>query len=330
VSEVSGRVWVDPEGVSSLGDRYADHAATYDEHLRRLQALRVQYKDAWGDDDMGKEFSQKFLSGLDNLENLVGGVKGTLEYTSEGLRSSGKSYREADDDAHAAGYKMAHDFANFTTTGGGGSDSSEPLSARTPSVPNREPAESPPGKLEPKTLLKPLSGTPLEPATEALHPTAGTPLEPRTEALLQPTEGTLLKPRNEALLKPTAGTPLEPRTETLLPTTSSFVAATPAISSYVEQPEFRTALVGGQPVPEGFRLQALNPMPDGTTHVDANLYDAVSPVVYTPVTAADGSSIDPGDRQFFLVKDNPHADPTANGYRPMYVSYTADGRATPL
>jgi hypothetical protein len=321
VSEVSGRVWVDPEGVSSLGDRYADHAATYDEHLRRLQALRVQYKDAWGDDDMGKEFSQRFLSGLDNLENLVGGVKGTLEYTAEGLRSSGKSYREADDDAHAAGYKMAHDFANFTATGGGGSDSSEPLSARTPSVPNRESAESP---------LKPRSGTPLEPATEALLPTSGTPMEPRTEALLKPTAGIPLEPRTGALLKPTAGTPLEPRTEALSPTTSSFVAATPAISSYVEQPEFRTALVGGQPVPEGFRLQALNPMPDGTTHVDANLYDAVSPVVYTPVTAADGSSIDPGDRQFFLVKDNTHADPTANGYRPMYVSYTADGRATPL
>jgi hypothetical protein len=320
VSEVSGRVWVDPEGVSSLGDRYADHAATYDEHLRRLQALRVQYKDAWGDDDMGKEFSQRFLSGLDNLENLVGGVKGTLDYTAEGLRSSGKSYREADDDAHTAGYKMAHDFANFTTTGGGGGNggggdsNSKPLSPRTPSASHRATAESPPGKLEPATLLKPLSGTPLEPATKALLPTIGSPLEPRTEALLKPTEGT----------------PLEPRTEGLLPTTGSFVAATPAVSSHVEQPELRTALVGGQPVPEGFRLQALNAMPDGTTRVDANLYDSVSPVVYTPVTAPDGSSIDPGDRQFFLVKDNPHADPTAGGYRPMYVSYTADGRATPL
>lgn len=274
MSEVNGRIWVDPEGVSALGERYADHAAIYDDYLRRLRALRVRYADAWGDDDMGREFSQKFLSGLDNLENLVGGVKGSLEYTAAGLRESGKMYREVDDDARTAGYKMGYDFSNLTVNGGGGGGGSA-------------------------TPLERRSGTPLEPLTK---PTLGTPAEA------------------------SLASPAEP----LLPTTNGFVAATPAISSYVERPEFRTALVGGQPLPSGFRLEALNPMPDGTTRVDANLYDSVSPVVYTSVTTPDGTAIEPDGHQFFLVKDNPHADPLAAGYRPMYVSYTADGSATPL
>lgn len=296
MSEVGGRIWVDPEGVSGLGDRYADHAATWDQHLQRLRALRVQYKDAWGDDDMGREFSQKFLSGLDNLENLVGGVKGTLEYTAEGLRSSGKAYRDADDDAYAAGHKMARDFSNFTTTGGGGGggaggDGGGSGSGGGPSGSHHELLASTPGKpLEPTTPAEPASGSVAEPGT---------------------------------LLKPLAGTPLAPMTGRL-------TAATPAISSYVERPEYRTALVGGQALPEGFRLQALNPMPDGTTRIDANLYDSASPVIYTSVTTPDGTPIDPDGRQFFVVKDNPHADPLADGYRPMFVSYTADGSATPL
>ncbi|NMO56931.1 hypothetical protein HH310_37875 [Actinoplanes sp. TBRC 11911] len=302
MSEVNGRIWVDPEGVSALGDRYADHAVMYDDYLRRLQALRVQYADAWGDDDMGREFSQKFLSGLDNLENLVGGVKGSLEYTAAGLRESGKMYREVDDDARTAGYKMGHDFSNLSVTGGG---SAAPL--------------------------EPRSGAPLEPRSAMpLEPLSGTPLGARSGTRLEARSGTPLEPR---LSEPTLGTPagsLASPAEPLLPTTNGLVAATPAISSYVERPEFRTALVGGQPLPSGFRLEALNPMPDGTTRVDANLYDSVSPVVYTSVTAPDGTAIDPDGRQFFLVKDNPHADPLAAGYRPMYVGYTADGSATPL
>jgi hypothetical protein len=288
MSEVNGRIWVDPEGVSALGDRYADHAAMYDDYLRRLHALRVQYADAWGDDDMGREFSQKFLSGLDNLENLVGGVKGSLEYTAAGLRESGKMYREADDDARAAGYKMGHDFSNLTVTGGGGGGGSGGSGGS--------------GSGSGRTPLEPRSGTPLEALTE---PTLGTPLETPAGSL---------------------ATPAQP----LLPTTGSLVATIPAISSYVEPPELRTALVGGQPLPSGFRLEALNPMPDGTTRVDANLYDSVSPVVYTSVTTPDGTAIEPDGRQFFLVKDNPQADPLAAGYRPMYVSYTADGSASPL
>lgn len=317
MSEVRGQIWVDPEGVSHLGDRYAEHADVYDSHLRSLQYLRTQYKDAWGDDDMGRQFSQKFLSGLDNLEAIVGGVKGTLDYTSSGLRSGGQLYREVDDDARTAGHKMAHDFSNLTVTGGddsGGtpseppaSDSATPLAPRTLSRAISEP--------QPGT---PLSGTPLSPTL--LEAQSGTPTTP----VLAASPG---KPADS--LRATAGTPAASFGK-LLPATEGVVAARPAVSSYVETPEWRTALVGGRPLAEGFRLEALNPMPDGTTRVDANLYDAVSPVGFNSVTAADGTPLDPGGRQFFVVKDNPNADPLADGYRPMPVSFTADGSATTL
>jgi hypothetical protein len=59
---------------------------------------------------MGKEFSQKFLAGLDDLENLLAGVKGTLDYTATALRAAGISYRDADDAAaefsHRLGARM--------------------------------------------------------------------------------------------------------------------------------------------------------------------------------------------------------------------------------
>ena len=93
----SGRLWVNPEGVTAVGDSYRNQAALYERHLRHIQMLRAHYADAWGDDDMGKEFSKKFLSGLDNLENLLAGVRGTLDYTATALRAAGTSYRDADD-----------------------------------------------------------------------------------------------------------------------------------------------------------------------------------------------------------------------------------------
>jgi uncharacterized protein YukE len=300
-----GQLWVNPEGVTNLGNRYAEHAATYDAYLRQLHTLRTQYQDAWGDDDMGKEFSQKFLSGLHQLETLIGGVKGTLHYTATGLRAGGQAYREVDDDARTAGHKMAAQFNALTVPGGGSGPSSGGPSSGGPSS----------GGASSGT---PSSGTPLEPripasGSGAVSPSLSTPLEPRLPAT--PVSG---EPSPGNLLAATQ------------PPTGALIPATPALSSHVEEPELRTALIGGEKVPDGFRLELLNPMPDGTTHIDANRYEAVAPVGYTAVTAADGTPLDPGGRHFFLVKDNPQVDPLAAGYRPMYIGFTAGGEARPI
>jgi hypothetical protein len=56
----------------------------------------------------------------------------------------------------------------------------------------------------------------------------------------------------------------------------------------------------------------------------------VTPLAGTPVTTPQGQVIDPDGRHLFVVKENPAVDPTAPGYQPLYLSYSADGTPTPL
>ncbi len=466
----TGRLWVNPEGVIATGEAYAQQVELYEQYVTQLASLRDRYGKAWGDDDMGKAFSEKFLKGLDNLDSLVGGVKGTLNYVAEGLRASGQMYRDVDEGAREAGEKMARDFDENL--------SGQPLARRAmlakeqpafvsgeitakepllPAYTSEQPAmlqpamrvkgmtynpgENPEGegdgqegftatksmvvgeRVQGRTPLQPMMAGELrrgavvgrdeDPAVEgesprvfmaskrmdALEPTRGllpleqgvltereplTPLLPMKQGVrvqgelltpLEPTQGTmpmqrgvlaqgeLITPgevtepvetvaRVQPALKAEPMMPLEPTEsvariqpallgepmiarEAALPLqpTSSFAAMTPAmpaISSYMSAPEYSTAYVGGEPLPEGYRLQALNPFEDGNTRVDANLYESVTPLAGTPVTTPDGQVLNPGDRQFFVVKDNPAVDPTAPGYQPLVLSYSADGTPTPL
>ncbi|MEU7713142.1 hypothetical protein AB0M37_09200 [Micromonospora chalcea] len=283
-----GRLWVDPDGVEGLGKAYESHVQLYESYLAQVTALRARYSNAWGDDDMGKEFSTKFLQGMDNLEAIIGGVRGTLHYTAEGLKESGRAYREADEDAADVSRMLAKDFDGL----------------RRPAYPIRAT----------------VSGDGPEPAAE------GEPRRPhllsRRRAVGEPVaEQARLLPRQQ-------GTPLLPvePAEPLIPLT----AAQPAISSYFSRPEYATAHVGGRPLPDGYRLIALNPFEDGSTRVDANLYDSITPLAGTPVTTPDGRAIDPGQGRFFVVKENPAADPTVPGYQPLYLSYAPDGTPTPI
>ncbi|AXO37981.1 WXG100 family type VII secretion target [Micromonospora chalcea] len=283
-----GRLWVDPDGVEGLGKAYESHVRLYESYLAQVTALRARYSNAWGDDDMGKEFSEKFLQGMDNLEAIIGGVKGTLHYTAEGLKESGRAYREADEDAADVSRMLAKDFDGL----------------RRPAYPTRAT----------------VSGDGPEPAAE------GEPRRPhllsRRRAVGEPVaEQARLLPRQQ-------GTPLLPvePAEPLIPLT----AAQPAISSYFSRPEYATAHVGGRPLPDGYRLIALNPFEDGSTRVDANLYDSITPLAGTPVTTPDGRAINPGQGRFFVVKENPAADPTVPGYQPLYLSYAPDGTPTPI
>lgn len=136
----NGRLWVNPEGVTAVGDSYRGHAALYERHLRHVQMLRAHYADAWGDDDMGKEFSQKFLAGLDDLENLLAGVRGTLDYTATALRAAGISYREADDNAAEFSHRLG---ARMDDTAG---ETLRPTVASTPATPTTPSTPAAPGK----------------------------------------------------------------------------------------------------------------------------------------------------------------------------------------
>ena len=351
-----GRLWVDPDGVEGLGQAYDGHVQMYETYLAQLLTLRSRYANAWGDDDMGKQFSTKFLEGMDNLEAIIGGVKGTLNYTAEGLKESSRAYREADEAAAEVSLKMAKDFG----------DLEKPVyAARTTEDEVLSPTEGEqrgvlrPGKLLARKAdvapLAPVEGerrqgrllarkADVAPVEGVLRPTERLAVEgtlPRT------VEGRKLAGRVEAgelrgfsaSRRPAhEADELEPllpaqKTRLLAPTEAHFSAAQPAmpaISSYFMKPEYATAYVGGQALPPEYRLISLNPFEDGSTRVDANLYDSMTPVTSTPVTAPDGTPIDPGQGQFFVVKENPTVDPTVQGYQPLFLSYSPDGTPTPI
>uniref|UniRef100_A8LV92 Uncharacterized protein n=1 Tax=Salinispora arenicola (strain CNS-205) TaxID=391037 RepID=A8LV92_SALAI len=106
----AGRLWVDPEGVVLVGDGYAEHAALYQNYLNELDSLRSRYASSWGNDEMGVQFSQAFLGGMDNIEGVIGGVKGRLAFAGEGLRENGRLYRVVDDEAQEVSHSMRQDF----------------------------------------------------------------------------------------------------------------------------------------------------------------------------------------------------------------------------
>ncbi|GLY00697.1 MULTISPECIES: hypothetical protein [Actinoplanes] len=383
-----GRLWVDPDGVEGLGLAYEGHVDLYESYLAQVLALRSRYANAWGDDDMGQQFSTKFLEGLDNLEAIIGGVKGTLAYTAEGLTVSARAYREADEAAAEGTSQLERNFESLGTTQGttttpeetpktvlrGGRVTSyaneaiplQPMMrARLPLAETDEDGEVP---LQPAMLAQRTRAVTAEDGTVPLEPmlAAQRPLEPRIDPETgQPllmrartVQGKTLLPEGEEEMHPleptqsflTSRRPAEPGLEPeftpqipaeervamqpLLPAQSnSYSASTPmmpAISSMYMQPSYSTAYVGGEPLPQGYQLISLNPFEDGSTRVDANLYDTITPLSGTAVTNPDGSTIDPGKGQFFVVKENPNVDPTATGYEPFVLSYAPDGTPTPI
>jgi len=142
VTMPEGRLWVNPEGVTAVGDSYLGHSALYEKHVRRVQSLRARYADAWGDDEMGREFAKKFLAGLDDLEDLLGGVRGTLDYTASSLRLAGKSYRDADDSALELAHGLAASTADTPATPAG-RITTDPSTADTPAIPAKRVATDP-------------------------------------------------------------------------------------------------------------------------------------------------------------------------------------------
>ncbi|BCJ35631.1 hypothetical protein Athai_31340 [Actinocatenispora thailandica] len=107
----SGSLWVNPEGVTKVGNAYQQQIALYETHLHRLESLRERYRSAWGDDSMGKQFQEQFDPLIDTLKGMITGVIGTLEFTAKGLRTAGESYRRADEDAATGSRKLNAEFS---------------------------------------------------------------------------------------------------------------------------------------------------------------------------------------------------------------------------
>jgi hypothetical protein len=311
-----GRLYVDPEGVVSTGRNYGEHVHIYDGHLTETEDLRLRYADAWGDDEMGSAFSTRFLAGMDHLDGLVGGVRGRLAYTSEGLVQFGHAYQVADEDAADVSHRMLADF---------GAPAEPPLDqARTPLQPTRalavhaEPDDGtgPP----PSDTLRRLEPTRSSILLEAAP--VGVPAEAAPAGV--PAEATPVGVPAEAAPSEAVSSELTTfqRSERALPSEPAIPATSTSLS-------FPAAHVNGGPVPSGQHLVAFNPTADGMVRIDGNLYDAVVPVAGTSVTQPDGQPVDPTGRLFFLVRDAPPVDPAAPGYRPLVLTYGPDGGLLP-
>ncbi len=270
----AGRLWVDPEGVVLVGDGYAEHAALYQNYLNELDALRSRYANSWGDDEMGVQFSQAFLGGIDNIEGVIGGVKGRLVFAGEGLRENGRRYGVVDDEAQEVSHSMRQDFDSHLSlayseegVAGSGEGFAKPL---FPSV------------------------------VRAMPPEEGMP---------DPGEGIVEPPLQPVFVRATN------------PDTSVSLASSP----YLVVPDSLSVLVDGEPLPEGSRLVAFRPFPDGGVRVDVNLYDSIMPVDDALITDGDGQVLDSGGGRFFVVVEDPDADPTEPDYQPLVVSYPDNG-----
>jgi hypothetical protein len=169
MSQPQGHLWVDPDGVSRVGDSYAEHVEIYQRYLSQLVSLRQRYANSWGNDDMGTQFSSAFLGGIDNLEKLIGGIKGTLEYTATGLRESGKLYREADDAAREVSNKMARNVESTLTT-------LKILTARAPEEPGSPPPAQEGGKVGVGTAMNAPPTIPKEATRKPSLPSSPPPI----------------------------------------------------------------------------------------------------------------------------------------------------------
>ncbi len=291
-SHPGGPLWVDPEGVSALGDGYAEHAGQYDAYRRQLEDLRARYAPAWGDDSIGDQLKQPFDQVMDTVGSILEGVGGNLDYTAKGLQGSGKAYRQADDDAAKAGHAIKAEFEQLPSKPG-----SAPL--------ERMRVEEAPMALERMRAVEEPRALVRMRAMQA----------PFAMERVRRVEAPLATERGEVL-------PLESRKPATMTGLTSAMALYPG-----------GVHIDGSAVPPGYDLQSLTTLPDGTSRVDANYYDAIVPLgTGRTVTGPDGKPIDaPGD-QFFLVrlKDSTAFDPTAPGYQPMIVSFSPDGTAVPV
>ncbi|TDC46568.1 hypothetical protein E1258_29365 [Micromonospora sp. KC207] len=303
MSQPPGHIWVDPEGVISVGDSYAQHAARYHECLRRLNVLRARYEPAWGDDEIGRQFQEQFGHTLDRVESAIRAVLGYLEYAAVGLRVSGEGYRQADEDATIGGRTIAEEFAN--------------LPVRLAGYAPWKPVDGEPGQLTSRLAVTGKLPRSEEVASRQALPRSGVPVLRAGVRIAGPVTAP------ESVESPSSFLASRRPAE--------FAVASPAISAF-RRYDTRGVLIDGTPVPPGYELRTLTTFPDGTARIDANGYDSIVPLgTRVPITAA-GHPVDGDGDQFFLLKPKEDAgvDPTAPGYRPLLISFGPDGSATPL
>jgi hypothetical protein len=95
----SNNFWVDPEGVERQGTPYHRAAADFRNLSTRIDEILARYPNAFGGDELGQKFRGPFMQGIDGIKGRINLVAGRLEYTGDGLVTTGREFRRAEDDA---------------------------------------------------------------------------------------------------------------------------------------------------------------------------------------------------------------------------------------
>ncbi|BCY07229.1 hypothetical protein [Actinoplanes sp. L3-i22] len=294
MSQPGGTLWVDPDGVAAVGESIDRHADLYESYQRRLDSIRMRYQSAWGDDDGGRAFGDRFVDGVDTVDNAIGATKGKLAYAATGLRTAARYYREADDNAQDA----SHQLVNFF--------------------------EQPPGSAAAASgaVGGALGGTPLGAAVESPMVSGESAARADIGGVPKSVVGAARPGEGHTLADARLGAAVE---DPMIPGVSAAradIAAVPAVAVPLSTGESAAradipgvpASVVGAVVPPGHRVEALPLQDDGSVLVDVARYHSVAPL---------SGSFDEHGRQLFAVADNPAVDHTAAGYRPLYLGFPA-------
>jgi uncharacterized protein YukE len=98
----SNYLYVDPDGLTRISGPYADAAERFIQLSGYLSDLRSRYADAWGNDDLGQKVSPQVQAALRTMQDQVDALGKALGMYGDGLRTTSKAYRDADENADDA------------------------------------------------------------------------------------------------------------------------------------------------------------------------------------------------------------------------------------
>ncbi|MEU5941294.1 hypothetical protein ABZ807_19375 [Micromonospora sp. NPDC047548] len=323
--------WVDPDALERHARPYEEAADGFDKLSTKLDELLARYPHAFGQDDLGQQFSSSFNKGVDGIKDRIDAVSQRMAYIGDGLRVSAQSYRQAEDSAQDVSTKLNSQFH------------SDPNDQQTNSNGNQK-AVSPPDADSTQATARTLptgksvdssKNADLQDDTLAASPRFvpdGKEVGPSEDGTLRedtPKDGDLKDrdpkgsgPHEKVLTAspPPADDPVPGQVEGDFMTSRTF--APPATGDGVIQ-------IDGVAVDDDFHLIGANEILDGKVRLDVDGYESIIPVGTDRSVTIDGVPVPvAGDQQLFLVKDAPTG--SAHNGPGNVVEFGRDGSAVGL
>jgi len=92
-------LYVEPSALIRMSGPYQDTADHFESLRLRAEGLRLRYREAWGNDDLGNQVGPQFMGMLESIEGHAASVHADLSHHAKGLHVTGKLYAGAENDA---------------------------------------------------------------------------------------------------------------------------------------------------------------------------------------------------------------------------------------